>query len=86
MGALSRDAGDRGAVNHDLAALHRLAGRLVIEHIAFDEVEVRVLLELEGLREWRPGRTSGFEQLERAVDLLGLYDQRGAIVDGEYHP
>ena len=28
---------------------------------------MRTLLELEGLREWRPGRTTGFAQLERAV-------------------
>ena len=45
--------------------------------MSFDDPEVRTLLELEGLHEWRPGRTSGFAQLERAVDLLGLYDAAG---------
>ncbi len=54
--------------------------------MSFDDPEVRMLLELEGLREWRPGRTSGFAQLERAVDLLGLYDEAGQIVDGSYRP
>jgi ABC-type phosphate/phosphonate transport system substrate-binding protein len=54
--------------------------------MSFDDPEVRVLLELEGLREWRPGRTSGFAQLERAVDLLGLYDKEGEIIDLDYEP
>lgn len=54
--------------------------------MSFDDPEVRVLLELEGLREWRPGRTSGFAQIERAVDLLGLYDSCGALADGDYRP
>jgi ABC-type phosphate/phosphonate transport system substrate-binding protein len=38
----------------------------------WDDAEVRPLLELEGLREWRPGRTSGFAQLNAAVDELPL--------------
>jgi ABC-type phosphate/phosphonate transport system substrate-binding protein len=54
--------------------------------MSFDDPTVRVLLELEGLREWRPGRTSGFAQIERAVDLLGLYDRRGALADADYRP
>lgn len=54
--------------------------------MSFEDPEVRGLLELEGLREWRPGRTTGFEQLERAVDLLGLYDEAGRIADTGYHP
>lgn len=52
----------------------------------FDDPEVRGLLELEGLRQWLPGRVSGFDQLERAVDLLGLYDETGRIVDSTYRP
>lgn len=54
--------------------------------MSFDDPEVRGLLELEGLREWRPGRTSGFAQLEGAVDLLGLYDAGGALADAAYRP
>jgi phosphonate transport system substrate-binding protein len=54
--------------------------------MSFDDPDVRVLLELEGLREWRPGRTSGFTQIERAVDLLGLYDAQGALADADYRP
>jgi hypothetical protein len=37
----------------------------------WDDPEVRPLLELEGLRRWLPGRTSGYAQLERAVDTFG---------------
>lgn len=54
--------------------------------MSFDDPEVRGLLELEGLRQWRPGRVSGFDQLERAVDLLGLYDETGRITDPAYRP
>jgi ABC-type phosphate/phosphonate transport system substrate-binding protein len=54
--------------------------------MSFDDPAVRVLLELEGLREWRVGRTTGFAQLEAAVDLLRIYDGAGRIVDPEYHP
>jgi ABC-type phosphate/phosphonate transport system substrate-binding protein len=60
-------------------------GELLLS-MRFDDPEVRGLLELEGLREWRPGRTSGFDQLERAVDLLGLYDETGRITDETYVP
>jgi phosphonate transport system substrate-binding protein len=54
--------------------------------MSFDDPGVRVLLELEGLRAWRPGRTSGFAQLEAAVDLLGLYDENGILRDAAYRP
>ncbi len=54
--------------------------------MSFDDPEVRTLLELEGLRVWRPGRTSGFAQLEAAVDLLGLYGADGTITDPAYAP
>ena len=32
--------------------------------MSFDDPAVRPLLQLEGLTEWRPGRTSGYGQLE----------------------
>ncbi len=48
--------------------------------MSFDDPEVRPLLELEGLREWRPGRTSGYDQLEAAVDRLGFYGPDGRIL------
>ncbi|HVV88390.1 MAG TPA: PhnD/SsuA/transferrin family substrate-binding protein [Kofleriaceae bacterium] len=39
--------------------------------MSFDDPAVRPLLELEGLKQWRPGRTSGYALLERAVDRFG---------------
>jgi phosphonate transport system substrate-binding protein len=36
--------------------------------MSYGDPEVRPLLDMEGLKEWRPGRTSGYGQLARAVD------------------
>ncbi len=47
--------------------------------MSFDDPAVRPLLELEGLRAWRPGRTSGYQPLEGAVDRLGFYAPDGSI-------
>ncbi|MEA3020921.1 MAG: hypothetical protein QOI47_2445, partial [Actinomycetota bacterium] len=47
--------------------------------MSFDDPALRPLLELEGLKEWRLGRTSGYGQLERAVDRLGFYGTDGSI-------
>jgi ABC-type phosphate/phosphonate transport system substrate-binding protein len=35
---------------------------------------LRRLFDLEGLKEWRPGRTGGYAPLERAVDRSGFLD------------
>jgi ABC-type phosphate/phosphonate transport system substrate-binding protein len=35
--------------------------------MSYGDAEVRPLLDLEGLKQWLPGRTSGYELLERAV-------------------
>ena len=45
--------------------------------MAYDDPEVRPLLDLEGSRQWVPGRTTGYAQLERAVDETGFYDDVG---------
>lgn len=50
----------------------------------WDDPLVRPLLELEGLREWRTGRTSGYAQLERAVDDEKFYSQDGRILNADY--
>jgi ABC-type phosphate/phosphonate transport system substrate-binding protein len=47
---------------------------------------LRPLLDLEGLKEWRPPRLSGYEQLERAVDEAGFYGQGGEITAADYRP
>lgn len=48
------------------------------------DAEVRPLLELEGLRQWRPGRTSGYALLSRAVDDERFYDTHGRILAADY--
>lgn len=42
--------------------------------MSFDDPEVRPLLELEGLKQWRDGRVSGFQQLNEACDRFGFLD------------
>ncbi len=37
----------------------------------YSDPEVRPLLDLEGLKQWKEGRTSGFAQLNGAVDSFG---------------
>jgi phosphonate transport system substrate-binding protein len=52
----------------------------------YADASLRPLLDLEGLKEWRPPRLSGYEQLERAVDQAGFYDADGAITADDYRP
>ena len=37
----------------------------------YDDASVRPLMDLEGLKAWREGRTQGYAQLERACDRFG---------------
>ena len=39
--------------------------------MSYADAEVRPLLDLEGLKQWVPGRVSGYEQLATAVDRFG---------------
>jgi phosphonate transport system substrate-binding protein len=52
----------------------------------YADASLRPLLDLEGLKEWRPPRLSGYEQLERAVDEAGFYAADGAITADGYRP
>jgi phosphonate transport system substrate-binding protein len=36
--------------------------------MSYDDAKVRPLMDLEGLKAWRPGRVEGYAQLERACD------------------
>lgn len=45
----------------------------VLLGMSFQDPEVRTLMELEGLKQWLPARTSGYAQLERAVDRFKFY-------------
>lgn len=50
----------------------------------WSDPKVRHLLELEGLKEWRVGRTSGFHQLNQAVNETQFYDEKGNIIEPNY--
>jgi ABC-type phosphate/phosphonate transport system substrate-binding protein len=45
----------------------------VLLGMSFQDPEVRSLMELEGLKQWLPARTSGYAQLERAVERFKFY-------------
>jgi ABC-type phosphate/phosphonate transport system substrate-binding protein len=54
--------------------------------MSYDDPEVRPLLDLEGLKAWRPGRTGGYSALDSAVREFGFYDDEGNIIAGDYRP
>jgi phosphonate transport system substrate-binding protein len=67
------------------------APRALVEHfhrllmeMSYDDPEVRPLLDLEGLKAWREGRTEGYDALERAVDEMRFYDADGNITRAGY--
>jgi ABC-type phosphate/phosphonate transport system substrate-binding protein len=47
--------------------------------MSYDDPDVRPLLDLEGLKAWRPGRTTGYAALEAAVGEQGVYDDEGGL-------
>jgi ABC-type phosphate/phosphonate transport system substrate-binding protein len=54
--------------------------------MSYADPRVRPLLDLEGLRAWREGRTSGFAQLDGAVRETGFYTDDGRVTAAEYLP
>ncbi|MEO8704708.1 MAG: PhnD/SsuA/transferrin family substrate-binding protein [Kofleriaceae bacterium] len=42
--------------------------------MSYDDPALRPLLDMEGLKQWMPGRTSGYAGLERAVDRYRYLD------------
>lgn len=54
--------------------------------MSYEDSAVRPLLDLEGLRIWRDGRTSGYDQLDAAVDQAGFYDSHGRVTATGYAP
>jgi phosphonate transport system substrate-binding protein len=70
------------------AADAALAGRFgeLLLGMSYADPELRPLLDLEGLKEWRPPRLEGYQQLERAVEESGFYDDRGRIGASDYRP
>ena len=58
----------------------------LLRSMQYSDPDVRPLLDLEGLRQWVPGRTIGYAQLERGVDVAGFYDDAGRVTAVEYRP
>ena len=52
--------------------------------MSYADPEVRPLLDLEGLKEWRDGRVSGYRALDSAVDAASFYDANGRITELDY--
>ena len=48
--------------------------RELLQSMAYADAEVRPLLDLEGLKQWLPGRVDGYAPLAAAVDRLGAID------------
>jgi ABC-type phosphate/phosphonate transport system substrate-binding protein len=65
-----------------------LADRFVslLLSMSYEDPVVRPLLDLEGLRVWREGRTSGYAQLDEAVDESRFYDAAGRVTATGYAP
>jgi ABC-type phosphate/phosphonate transport system substrate-binding protein len=43
--------------------------------MSYADPAVRPLLDLEGLKQWRPGRTQGYAALNEAVDRFGSVER-----------
>jgi phosphonate transport system substrate-binding protein len=78
-------AGPSAAAGADHGADVARLGELLLG-MDYADAALRPLLDLEGLKEWRPPRLSGYDQLERAVDEAGFYDATGAVTAADYRP
>lgn len=58
--------------------------RTLLLGMSYDNAEVRPLLDLEGLKAWKPARTSGYRLLENAVETTQFYDANGNIRVADY--
>lgn len=57
----------------DLPEEHAQGFVKVLLGMSFEDPEVRTYMELEGLKRWLPARTTGYGQLEKAVELLKVF-------------
>jgi ABC-type phosphate/phosphonate transport system substrate-binding protein len=68
----------------DESAMVRFTELLLAMDYADDAV--RPLLDLEGLKQWLPGRLELYQPLEQAVDRARFYDADGRITAADYRP
>jgi phosphonate transport system substrate-binding protein len=88
-----RVAGQTPLYDHCTMTAGPSAGPALVEELrglllgmSYGDSRLRPLLDLEGLKEWRAPRLSGYAQLERAVDAVGFYDAAGGVSASEYRP
>ncbi|MDQ4133254.1 MAG: phosphate/phosphite/phosphonate ABC transporter substrate-binding protein [Actinomycetota bacterium] len=60
--------------------------RALLLGMEYADREVRPLLDLEGLKAWRKGRTTGYGLLDAAVTQFGFYDDHGNVTAAGYRP
>ncbi|TYB96104.1 phosphate/phosphite/phosphonate ABC transporter substrate-binding protein [Micromonospora sp. WP24] len=60
-------------------------GKLLLG-MSYADDSARPLLDLEGLKQWLPGRTDRYAALDRAVTETDFYDPRGALGAADYRP
>ncbi|TDV57728.1 phosphate/phosphite/phosphonate ABC transporter substrate-binding protein [Actinophytocola oryzae] len=58
----------------------------LLSSMSYGDVEVRRLLDLEGLTAWLPGRTTGYAALDAEVTATGFYSDDGRVTAAEYRP
>ncbi|CAG0977062.1 putative phosphite transport system-binding protein PtxB [Anaerolineae bacterium] len=58
--------------------------RELLLDMSWEDPVLRPLLELEGLKQWLPGRVEGYRDLDAAVDAFGFYDPQGNITCADY--
>ena len=64
---------DAAASSSPKAELIAKVGALLLG-MSYDDPAVRPLMDLEGLKQWKPGRTEGYAALARACDRFGTID------------
>jgi phosphonate transport system substrate-binding protein len=64
------------AVRHDFDAETQQRWLDVLYSMCYDNPDHREMMDMEGLKEWLPGRTSGFGALTHAVQHFGFFEQR----------
>lgn len=58
----------------------------LLQSMDYADEEVRFLMDLAGVTRWVPGRITGYDDLEEAVDAADLYDEKGNLTAPGYEP
>lgn len=61
------------AVRQDFPAETQAAWLRVLFSMSYENPDHREMMDLEGLKKWEPGRTTGFAALTEAVEKLGFF-------------